>query len=436
MKRTTLNRRLNRILNMNLDALNNSWDESEALERFQHAKGREPAPPRLNRRHFIGATAAAALAAQAACSTRGLDASFSGRSDRGLKRAGRERVVIVGGGLAGLTCAYRLLPFGFRPMIFEASDRLGGRVFTRRGFNPSGQFCELGAELVDSTNDFLLELASELSLVAEPFGSDELPKNFAPELFYYGGKIRTEEDLFRGLTPLLASVKSDLDRIFPSGEVFFPSIHTENTPIIRAYDNMNLADYFTSKRDVAEAWVLEALAKSYETEYGGALEDQSALNFLSLADTDLSDGFTWYGSSDEWGRIRGGNSGLVEGLLKRLHGGADIKTGHTFEAISWKQGKFALSFQTKSASHEVIADRVVFALPFSVLRTIPGFAQVKAQLSPLKQKSIDSLSYGTNAKFMTSYQERYWRQAGTGHLPPSQGVVTTDLTSGQFWETS
>ncbi|MGB8150376.1 MAG: FAD-dependent oxidoreductase, partial [Candidatus Cybelea sp.] len=38
------------------------------------------------------------------------------------------RVVIVGAGVAGLTCAYRLRQAGIASRVFEASDRIGGRT--------------------------------------------------------------------------------------------------------------------------------------------------------------------------------------------------------------------------------------------------------------------------------------------------------------------
>ena len=37
------------------------------------------------------------------------------------------RVVIVGAGLAGLTCAYRLRQAGVTATVYEANTRLGGR---------------------------------------------------------------------------------------------------------------------------------------------------------------------------------------------------------------------------------------------------------------------------------------------------------------------
>jgi renalase len=43
----------------------------------------------------------------------------------------RPRVAVVGGGIAGLTCARELVTRGCDPVVFEASDRLGGRCSTR-----------------------------------------------------------------------------------------------------------------------------------------------------------------------------------------------------------------------------------------------------------------------------------------------------------------
>ncbi|WP_269320926.1 NAD(P)-binding protein [Bacillus sp. UNC438CL73TsuS30] len=44
------------------------------------------------------------------------------------------RIVIVGAGLAGLTCAYRLKQAGIPSTIYEATNRVGGRCRTRRLF--------------------------------------------------------------------------------------------------------------------------------------------------------------------------------------------------------------------------------------------------------------------------------------------------------------
>ena len=52
-------------------------------------------------------------------------------------------IAIVGGGVAGLTAAYRLQAAGVKPVLFEASSRWGGRMLTVYDFY-KGMFCELG----------------------------------------------------------------------------------------------------------------------------------------------------------------------------------------------------------------------------------------------------------------------------------------------------
>ena len=47
--------------------------------------------------------------------------------------------MVVGAGLAGLTCAYRLKQAGIAAQVHEASDRLGGRCWTIRGVHFCGE---------------------------------------------------------------------------------------------------------------------------------------------------------------------------------------------------------------------------------------------------------------------------------------------------------
>ncbi len=41
----------------------------------------------------------------------------------------RRDVVVIGGGLAGLVAAYELKRQGHRPMVLEAQNRVGGRIY-------------------------------------------------------------------------------------------------------------------------------------------------------------------------------------------------------------------------------------------------------------------------------------------------------------------
>jgi len=71
-------------------------------------------------------------------------------------------VIIIGGGLAGLTTAWLLEKKGIKPTILEARDRLGGRIHTIR---KSGEApVEMGATWLGPQHRFLIELLDELGV--------------------------------------------------------------------------------------------------------------------------------------------------------------------------------------------------------------------------------------------------------------------------------
>src|SRR5829696_3940565 len=79
--------------------------------------------PRPTRRQLLAAGAGAGVAAAAAAS----------RFAPAARAADSPRIVVVGAGLAGLSCAYRLNQAGYAAQVHEASDRIGGRCWTIRG---------------------------------------------------------------------------------------------------------------------------------------------------------------------------------------------------------------------------------------------------------------------------------------------------------------
>jgi monoamine oxidase len=80
------------------------------------------------------------------------------------RAAGGPTIVVVGAGLAGLTCAYRLRQAGYSAQVHEASARIGGRCWSGREFFTDGQIYDLGGELIDQGHNQIRNLAQELSL--------------------------------------------------------------------------------------------------------------------------------------------------------------------------------------------------------------------------------------------------------------------------------
>jgi len=72
-----------------------------------------------------------------------------------------QRVVIVGGGFAGLSAAYALKKRGITPLVLEALDRAGGRG---KGEEVDGFALDMGAFVLTSTYDTAFRMCEELGL--------------------------------------------------------------------------------------------------------------------------------------------------------------------------------------------------------------------------------------------------------------------------------
>ena len=75
------------------------------------------------------------------------------------------RVVIVGGGFAGLSAAYTLMKQGITPLLLEAQDHAGGRG---SGERVDGFSLDMGAFVFTSTYDTAFRLCEELGLPLVP----------------------------------------------------------------------------------------------------------------------------------------------------------------------------------------------------------------------------------------------------------------------------
>lgn len=84
-----------------------------------------------------------------------------------------KRVIVVGGGIAGLTVAHAVLRRGGDPVVLESEDRVGGYV---RSSTPGGLVFEHGPQGFLSERPGTLDLVDELELGARVVGASETSK--------------------------------------------------------------------------------------------------------------------------------------------------------------------------------------------------------------------------------------------------------------------
>ena len=329
------------------------------------------------------------------------------------------RIAVVGAGLAGLTAAYRLQQAGYRADIYEASERIGGRCWSGRGVFADGQIYEHGGELIDNGHIQVKQLAQEFGLTLDNLYQAETQGT--TQLGYFFGKPYTFDQMTADLKTIWQQVHMDVSA------ASYPTLYNSNTPRGIQLDQMSLYEWIERYVPGGHGSPLgRMLDVAYNIEYGAESAVQSSLNMLYLLGYVGPGQFRTFGKSNEKFHIRGGNDQLATILAARL--GSQIRTSVPLNAIARNgDGTYTLTFGNGSGAFTAVADQVVLALPFSILRSV-DFSN--AQFNQVKTWAINELGMGTNSKVHVQFRTRFWRGQGcTGETYADTGYQNT-------WEVS
>ncbi|HXR60055.1 MAG TPA: FAD-dependent oxidoreductase [Solirubrobacterales bacterium] len=323
-------------------------------------------------------------------------AMLSGPVSRALA-ATPPRIVVVGAGLAGLTCAYRLRQAGIQADLFEASDRVGGRCWTHRGEFADGQIAEHGGELIDQGHTQTRQLAQELGLDLDNLLSAEV--NGTEPLYYFDGAPYTYAEATDDLKKIWQQIHKDVSA------ASYPTLYNLSTERGRELDRMSIAQWIQAYVPGGlKSKLGQLLDVAYNIEYGAETNVQSSLNMLYLLGYSGQGQLRIFGPSNEKYHVRGGNDQITAQLAAALKG--QITKEAALSSIRRNaDGSYSLGFATGLTTQTVVADRVVLALPFSILRTI-DYSQ--AGFSTLKKTAIEEMGMGTNSKLHVQFKKRLW----------------------------
>lgn len=341
-----------------------------------------------------------------------------------------QTVGIVGGGMAGVHCAYLLKQAGIRAALYDAQNRVGGRMFTDRTTfaQPDGQHCELGGELIDTGHTTLQSLCQLLGIDLYDYSMDAPGLNHI--VGYFGGKTITITDILAGFGPIASAINTAASSLTDPNNA--PSYKDHNGG--DAIDAMSIRHWFDSVG--ASGPVRALLEVAYEGEFGLATDKQSAWNFLWQISPADPTNFQIFGASDERFHTKTGNDAIPTKLAALLDP-SQINLDHQLVKVAVNaDGRVTLTFDHGGKTVVGVFDHVVLALPFTILRAVDMSG---VSMSAVKTKAIQTLGYGTNAKLMAGFSSRPWRSPpdGGATYPASDGSAYADLANFRnTWETS
>lgn len=365
----------------------------------------------IARKTFVRGMGAAAAAATAP--------AFAARGS--ARALGRERVVIVGAGIAGLTAAMRLRDAGIASTIYESSARVGGRMHSERRYWNDGQHTEWCGAMVDSTHENVRGLARRFNLALLDTYSQRPPG--ARDTCYLDGRYYAMSDADRDFAKIYPILQAQLAEL--------PATTTYAT----ANDAARRLDA-TSMRDWIERYVPGGLtsqlgrlvAESYRNEYGRGIEELSAVNLV----VQLGQQRTWardrhmnvLGYSDQRYILAAGSQSLPEAIAATLPAGSIRFNRRLISLRATAGGSYELRFAAGGETESVYADRVVLAIPFVTLRSVDCAG---ARFDSAKENAIENLGYGYHTKLHLQFDKRAWMRANHPWPEPTTGQIWTTL---------
>lgn len=306
-----------------------------------------------------------------------------------------KKIVIVGAGVAGLVAAYELKRAGHNPVVLEAQQRVGGRVYTLRQPFTEGLYAEVGAMRIPRAHKLTLEYIDKFGLPTNDFTMEN------PNAYYFigGRKVRIGD---AELHPeLLGFDVADHELGHTAGKLWLKSIQPlidelekDNDAawemILTKYDQYSTREFLT-----ANGWSESAI------EMYGLLANQEAVMNSSFLELFREDAGSYYTNMVE---IQGGTDRLPHSFLPELR--ENIRFGAKMVAIDQSPEQVTIHYQTPAGRFEETGDYAIITTPFPVLRHV----EILKPFSRLKQRAIRQLHYDASAKILFQCRRRFWEE--------------------------
>lgn len=297
------------------------------------------------------------------------------------------RIVVVGGGLAGLTATRHLLNSGHDVTLIEAGSRLGGRARTIRAPFDDGQYVESGAEWIDTHHHRMRALLDHHGMQLQGEGQQWTTIR---RWLHRRGRLQSPADLG--------------EAVYRQLEAFEAIVHEAAAAI----DDPANPQHCTSAADLdavslataADRAGLGELARLFHRRdsQGEFAAEPDEVSMLFVAQQRAVSAASGVGEGIRSHRIADGMDTLVQRMAAEV-----VDSISTDEALLGVQHD-SESVTVTTSRRRIRADDVVLACSLVPLRSV----RFDPPLPELLQRAVDELGYGTVTKTAIQFAERQW----------------------------
>ena len=346
------------------------------------------------------------------------------------------KIAIIGAGEAGLAAAYELKKIGCNITIFEASKRIGGRVYTYSFDRNNKYYGDFGEASIPVSHYTTWHYINLFNLKTYPcinksqyyflrdvgsYNTDrQVVKNIFPKYSLTNTdkrKLKAKEHLnlySKYLNELTVEEKQELVEI--KEKYSKKIVELDKLSLRRAYESLgfsedaiNMIGYINGIKEWYDYSLIETLQKQYTLDFasnynilGGMIKLPQAL-YSAIMEEDLKS----YSS-----------------INKEELGKVSVKLGFSIEEIFNRNDKIVLKYldiENKLESNDEF-DFIIITVPFNSIKRI----NINTLFSNEKLRAIDEISLKNSQKVYLYLKERFWEK-GRKNKKIIGGKTITDL---------
>ncbi len=341
-----------------------------------------------------------------------------------------KRVIIIGGGMAGLTAASLLKNAGHQVVIVEGNNRIGGRIYTvREPFQP-GNYLDMGAMRIPDNHKLVMEYIKKFQLPVHVFN------NSSPEDLIFTNNVLTTRKEYEANPDILNfPVEEDekgktalellLEAVQPFLYLYEQSTPEEREQLEEEYGKYSIGN-FLQYNPLGKPLSVTAIR------YIGVMLGLEGFPNFSFVDilTDII--YPIFSETVNFLEIDGGNDHLPKAFLPQLY--PNIYLNQKVERIYQKQK--GVRVQTRNPQTGEVSnfygDYAIVTVPFSVFQFVDVIPY--DSISFKKWQIIRELINVAAMKIGIEFKSRFWEKNHAGNAVsdrttrfsyvPSHGIGT------------